>query len=86
MCVLNFMWVSDIFVISFNLESILIVVLRDATMADNNVNGGYAASFCMELNDDYVCSICMLAFRNPQQIEGCGHQFCQSCLDEYKRT
>ena len=47
--------------------------------------GGYDAEFAAALPTEYECPICHLAFRDPVQIEECGHRFCQSCLNELKR-
>lgn len=47
--------------------------------------GGYEAEFDPPLEHDNACCICFLAFREPMQLD-CGHQYCKSCLDEYRGT
>jgi len=47
--------------------------------------GGYDADFCDPVPMEYECPICQLAFRDPVQVEECGHRFCQTCLNEVKR-
>lgn len=47
--------------------------------------GGYDADFVNGLPSEYECPICQLAFKDPVQLEECGHRFCQSCLNEIKR-
>ena len=56
-------------------------------MADrvDRETGGFEAEFVLPLPEEYECPICQLAFRDPVQIEDCGHRFCQSCLQELKR-
>lgn len=56
-------------------------------MADrvDRETGGFEAEFVSPLPQEYECPICQLAFRDPVQIEDCGHRFCQSCLQELKR-
>ncbi|EDO49545.1 predicted protein [Nematostella vectensis] len=56
-------------------------------MADrvDRATGGYEAEFVEPLPEEYECPICQLAFRDPIQIEECGHRFCQSCLQELRR-
>ncbi|XP_047136080.1 TNF receptor-associated factor 5 isoform X2 [Hydra vulgaris] len=47
--------------------------------------GGYDAVFINPLQSDYECPICQCAFRDPVQIEECGHRFCLSCINEIKK-
>ena len=47
--------------------------------------GGYDNEFASPLPQEYECPICQLAFREPVQIEECGHRFCQSCLMELRK-
>ena len=47
--------------------------------------GGYDNEFASPLPQEYECPICHLAFREPVQIEECGHRFCQSCLMELRK-
>lgn len=56
-------------------------------MADrvDRVTGGFEVEFIQPLPEEYECPICQLAFRDPIQIEDCGHRFCQSCLQELRR-
>jgi len=46
--------------------------------------GGYDYTFINDLIEDYVCTLCHLALKNPLQIEGCGHTFCKTCFDQMK--
>ena len=48
-------------------------------------SGGYDADFATSVPSEYECPICTLVFRDPIQIEECGHRFCQSCFNELKR-
>jgi len=36
------------------------------------------------VEDEIVCLICHLPFKKPVQT-GCGHRFCEECLEEYFR-
>ena len=47
--------------------------------------GGYDYEFTAPLPSEYECPICHLAFREPVQLEECGHRFCQSCLTEMRK-
>lgn len=47
--------------------------------------GGYDNEFASPLPMEYECPICHLAFREPVQLEECGHRFCQSCLMELRK-
>jgi len=44
--------------------------------------GGYDYIFITDLPEDLVCTLCHLAFKNPLQIEECGHIFCKLCFDQ----
>ena len=48
-------------------------------------HGGYDADFVAEMNADYECPICQLAFRDPVQTRDCGHRFCESCIEPILR-
>ena len=58
------------------------VCLASARMAVDRDSGGFEAEFVQPLPLEYECPICQLAFRDPVQIEECGHRFCSSCLNE----
>jgi len=47
-----------------------------------SVVGGYDYVFITDLSEDFVCTLCHLAFKNPLQIEECGHTFCKLCFDQ----
>lgn len=47
--------------------------------------GGYEAEFVADLPSEYECPICQLAYRDPVQLEECGHRLCCSCLQELRR-
>ncbi|CAB4008195.1 TNF receptor-associated factor 4-like [Paramuricea clavata] len=47
--------------------------------------GGYEAEFVSTLPNEYECPICQLAYRDPVQLEECGHRLCYSCLQELRR-
>ncbi|TFK53936.1 hypothetical protein OE88DRAFT_1625534, partial [Heliocybe sulcata] len=36
-----------------------------------------------ELEDSVSCDICVLKMWSPYTLPGCGHTFCQSCLDDW---
>ena len=46
--------------------------------------GGFDYEFDPPLSDDFMCSICHLAFKDPVQTL-CGHRFCRECLLEFHR-
>jgi len=48
------------------------------------LGGGYDYTFISEQLEDYICTICNFIFKNPQQIEGCGHIFCKTCFNKMK--
>jgi len=50
-------------------------------MAESIV-GGYDYVFITDISEDLVCTLCHLAFKNPLQIEECGHIFCKLCFDQ----
>jgi len=46
--------------------------------------GGYDYEFVTIIPEDLICSLCHLAFKDPLQIEACGHIFCSECFDQIK--
>jgi len=46
--------------------------------------GGYDYKFMTEVPEDLVCSLCHYPFKNPLQIEACGHKFCKECYEQTK--
>lgn len=47
--------------------------------AEEPIFGGYDFVFVDELSPGQICSICLVAMRNPVQTP-CGHRFCEECL------
>ena len=45
---------------------------------------GYDDSFVDAVEDEDVCSICLLPLKEPV-LTRCGHRFCKECLEEYFR-
>ena len=48
--------------------------------------GGYEYKFIDTPSDGLLCRICHLPSRDPFLSTCCGHNFCESCLDDYKRV
>jgi len=48
--------------------------------------GGYDYTFVNTPPDRLVCKICDYASRDPHMSECCGHNFCESCLDNAKKA
>jgi len=46
--------------------------------------GGYDYEFVTDLSEDLICTLCHFAFKNPVQIEECGHIYCQVCFQQLK--
>ena len=47
--------------------------------------GGYNYKFVDgEPPNKYICTICILVSRDPQQANCCGHVYCKSCLQQLK--
>jgi len=53
-------------------------------MASSITEGGYDYEFITDLPEDLTCVLCHFAFKNPVQIEECGHKFCKQCFDTMK--
>jgi len=53
-------------------------------MAASITEGGYDYEFITDLPEDLTCVLCHFAFKNPVQIEECGHKFCKQCFDNMK--
>jgi TNF receptor-associated factor 4 len=51
----------------------------------NELIGGYSLSFIESPPDEFVCLICHLVARDPQQLLCCGKLCCSSCLQESKK-
>lgn len=60
------------------------VVVNMANRTEREI-GGYEAEFVTTLPNEYECPICQLAYRDPVQLEECGHRLCYSCLQELRR-
>lgn len=54
-------------------------------MASNERITGYEDDFVLPVPEDYICPICQLALRDPQQIAKCGHRYCEFCLEPILR-
>jgi len=46
--------------------------------------GGYDYEFIEVLPDDLTCTLCHFAYKQPVQIEECGHTFCKECFNQMK--
>jgi len=46
--------------------------------------GGYDYDFITDVPEDLVCALCYFAFKNPVQIEECGHIYCKDCYQQMK--
>jgi len=46
--------------------------------------GGYDYVFISDIPEDLQCSLCHSPFKNPLQIEECGHHFCSECFEQTK--
>ncbi|XP_020603675.1 TNF receptor-associated factor 6-B-like isoform X2 [Orbicella faveolata] len=55
-----------------------------AVASRNRLPFGYDEDFVDAVEDEIVCLICHLPFKKPVQT-GCGHRFCEECLEEYFR-
>jgi len=44
--------------------------------------GGYDYEFLEDLLDDLTCTLCHFAYKQPVQIEDCGHTFCKECFNQ----
>jgi len=53
-------------------------------MASAFTEGGYDYEFITDLPEDLTCVLCHFAFKNPVQVEECGHKFCKHCFDAMK--
>ena len=56
-------------------------------MATGGVYGGYDYNFVDgDPPDKYICTICTLVARDPQQVTCCYNTFCKSCLEHLKQS
>jgi len=46
--------------------------------------GGYDYDFIKVLPEDLTCTLCHFAYKQPLQIEECGHTFCKECFNQTK--
>ena len=59
------------------------------TMATGGVYGGYGYDYNFVDGDPpskYICTICKLVSRDPQQTKCCYNTFCKSCLEHLKQS
>ena len=47
--------------------------------------GGYDFEFTSVGPDDFECPVCQLTMKDPIQIGGCGHRFCNICMESLLR-
>ncbi|XP_011407488.1 PREDICTED: TNF receptor-associated factor 4-like [Amphimedon queenslandica] len=53
--------------------------------SNNGTYGGYSYNFVTcDPPDEYLCHICTLVARDPQQVTCCSNIYCKSCLDTLK--
>uniref|UniRef100_A0A1X7U8K0 RING-type E3 ubiquitin transferase n=1 Tax=Amphimedon queenslandica TaxID=400682 RepID=A0A1X7U8K0_AMPQE len=58
---------------------------NDAQQTDGAPYGGYSCNFVHgDPPDEYLCHICTLVARDPQQVTCCSNIYCESCLDTLK--
>ena len=56
-------------------------------MASGGVYGGYDYNFVDGAPPDrYICTICKLVSRDPQQTNCCGNTFCNTCLSQHSQV
>ena len=55
-------------------------------LATSSKAGGYDYKFVEVPPDRLVCNICLFPSRDPYLTTCCGHVFCKSCLDDYKKA
>ena len=48
--------------------------------------GGYDYDFVEDLGQKYTCLVCQDVFRDPMLTDCCGQHYCQSCLQQCKRS
>ena len=48
-------------------------------------SGGFEHDFVDEIDNEYVCCICLCVMKDPYQIVPCGHCCCRSCLHDLLR-
>ena len=46
---------------------------------------GYDAVFVNEVTDHLKCVVCQMVLKDPVQIMGCGHRFCQKCFERIQK-
>jgi len=47
--------------------------------------GGYDYEFTSKVPEDWECPVCCLTLKDPVQIVGCGHRFCNICMESLLR-
>ena len=56
-------------------------------MATGGTYGGYDYNFVDgDPPSKYICTICTLVARDPQQVTCCGNTFCKTCLEHLKQS
>lgn len=48
--------------------------------------GGHEEEFVDKVEEDFICSICILPCRDPHLTKCCGQHYCESCLDHHRRS
>ena len=56
-----------------------------ASAVPSNERGGYDVKFVGDHPNGIECCICLLVLREPVQAEECGHRFCKSCVEDFKK-
>ena len=51
-----------------------------ASVGETDEGGGWTFDFIGDVYHDFLCLICLLPMKEPQQTK-CGHCMCKSCLD-----
>lgn len=51
------------------------------TLSDLSLSVGYDEDFVSPVDEDFTCSICHVALREPV-LTRCGHRFCRQCLQQ----
>ena len=57
-----------------------------ASMAEADEYGGYEYDFVGNLDKKFYCLVCQKVLRDPVLTGCCGQHYCDSCLQQWKRT
>ena len=57
---------------------------EETTMTCNSLTGFDRDRFTSEVDDEFICSICLGVLRRPVQLT-CEHMFCHNCIDRWRQ-